>query len=97
MLLWLPGLWPDSQIFAAAIGCGVFVFFGLFILTLWVPGYDKSNEVATASIKAGWLFILIGFLIGIFGTFVFLLVCATYVAYLCWVVYRSVRVAFNRG
>jgi hypothetical protein len=97
MLFWWLGPWSHAQLVAAGLGFGLFTFFGLFILMLWVPDYDKTDEVATERIKGGWLFILIGLFLGVFGMFGFLLMCAAFVVFLCWVVYRSVKIAFNRG
>lgn len=92
MLFWWLGPWSQAQLATAAIGCGLFIFFGLFLLLLWVPGYDKSDEVATERIKDGWTFILIGLLLGVFGLFGFLLMCTAFVVLLGWVVCRSVDI-----
>lgn len=71
---------------------GLCLFFGLFILLLWVPGEGRKSEHAIDMIRFGYHFIVAGVIGFLFSSW-FLIACIlAFLVYLSYLVVKGIKV-----
>lgn len=98
MIPWIfgPEALSGGQIGVSFLGAGVFAFFGLLILMLWVPSYRDMPQTTKKHVQEAYLFFAIAALFLIFGLYFFsalIILLAGFIVYVSW---KSVRIMLGK-